>query len=387
MYNSSKPKILLVKTGLVILSLLAVLLIADLIFTFVAAPVQSSPDQAANAIKPTATFAVGAIPPTATVANSNNTKSGITAVSSAPATSAATPVSGMLTPLPATPARPAPTPVTTPALPTRVGASVPITFSGKGTVEDGTFHSPILNRNMVYRIYLPPAYRTNPGQHFPVLYMLHGMSGSYLEWIDYHLFDIADDMISKGQIKPVIIVLPSGDKEFWVDHANNGPQWGQYVVQDVVGFIDASYRTIPNRDNRAVGGHSMGGHGALQLAFNHPNVFGIVGAHSPTLRTKDQAPDYFGDEVFYEAHDPVSLSKTAPNLKTLKIWFDIGDQDKEWVPRVEELDKALTSRNIPHTFHEWPGDHGADYWISHVPDYLRFYTGNMSGSSPASTKG
>jgi enterochelin esterase-like enzyme len=265
-------------------------------------------------------------------------------------------------------------------MPHAAAAPTPITFNGKGTVEDGHFYSPILNRVMPYRVYMPPNYQ-NSGQRYPVLYMLHGLSGSYLEWLDYKLFDTVDALVSQGKIKPIIIVLPSGDQEYWVDHANGGPQYGEYVVHDVVGYIDATYRTLPNRENRAIGGHSMGGHGSLQLAFNHPDVFSVVGAHSPTLRTKDQAPAYFGDEAFYEAHDPVSLAQSLPTetLKSLKIWIDIGTLDSEWRPRAEELTQVLDARGIPHTWNEWEGGHAGEYWISHVAQYLQFYADNMSG--------
>jgi enterochelin esterase-like enzyme len=246
----------------------------------------------------------------------------------------------------------------------------------KGTSLEAKFYSPILKREMPYRIYLPADYYTSDNR-YPVLYMLHGMSGSYEEWIDYHLFDIADEMMDKGQIKPMIIVLPSGDREYWVDHANNGPQWGEYVVRDVINQIDTTYRTIPHTSDRAVGGHSMGGHGALQLAFNHPDVFGIAGAHSPTMRTRDTSPEFFGDQTFYAAHDPVSLAKTSSNLEHLKIWVDIGMHDSLWRPRAEELHQVLTGRGIPHQWHLDEGGHTAEYWTGHVPAYLQFYSSSF----------
>ncbi len=277
------------------------------------------------------------------------------------------------TPQPTATAAPVPT-----ATPVQVSSPTPIAFKGKGTVIDRKFYSPILKRQMPYRIYLPAGYQTSQ-QRYPVLYMLHGLSGSYLEWIDYKLLDTADSMMSQGTIKQMIIVLPSGDQEYWVDHANNGPQYGTYVVQDVVGHIDATYRTLANRENRAIGGHSMGGHGALQLAFNHPDVFSVAGAHSPTLRTKAEAQPFFGDDAFYAVHDPVSLARTAANLGSLKIWLDIGTLDKGWRPRVEELDQNLTQRGIAHEWHLFEGDHAGDYWTQHVPDYMKFYSNGLAG--------
>jgi enterochelin esterase-like enzyme len=273
---------------------------------------------------------------------------------------------GLIPPLPE-PARP---------LPNAVSALVPLSFDIKGTAFEQTIHSPILNKDEPYRIYLPPNYNRS-GQLYPVLYMLHGYSGVDSEWNNYRLFEIADQMILQGQIPPLIIVLPTGEQGYWVDQANGGPQWGSYVAHDVVGFIDANYRTIPDRAHRAIGGHSMGGHGALQIGMNYSSVFSVVGAHSPTLRTKDEAPDYFGDFDYYSAHDPVTLARNSQTVYSLKLWIDIGDQDAEWVPRAEELHQVLESRDIPHDWHLWPGGHDATYWIPHVPDYLRFYTGSF----------
>ena len=268
----------------------------------------------------------------------------------------------------------------TSVLPHTAASPTPITFSGKGTVEDGSFYSPMLKRNMPYRIYMPPNYDAS-NQRYPVLYMLHGLSGSYKEWVDYKLIDTVDAMISEGKIKPILVVLPSGDQEYWVDHADNGPQWGAYTAYDVVNYIDATYRTIPNRQNRAIGGLSMGAYGALQLAFNFPQVFSIVGAHSPALRTKDQAPAFMGDEAFYEAHDPVSLAQTLPlsTLNSLNIWIDIGAQDDVWLPRATDLNNVLNERGVAHRWNVREGGHGGPYWIANVANYLQFYGDSLPG--------
>ncbi len=276
---------------------------------------------------------------------------------------------GLVPPLPE-PARPLPNAVTQPT---------PFSTMGeiKGTALEQIIHSPILTKDESYRIYLPPNYK-NSGQRYPVLYMLHGYSGSNTEWIGYKLFDVADQMISSGQIAPLIIVLPTGEQEYWVDHADGGLQWGAYVAKDITGFTDANFRTIPDRLHRAIGGHSMGGHGSLQIALNYSSIFSIVGAHSPTFRTKEQAPDYFGDMAYYQAHDPVSLALNSQTAYSLRIWVDIGEEDTGWLPRATDFHNALESRGISHFWNVFPGNHDAIYWTGHLPDYLKFYSGSFS---------
>src|SRR6266568_1305005 len=125
-------------------------------------------------------------------------------------------------------------------------------------VRELTFSSAALARTMPYSVYLPPDYATS-AKRYPVLYMLHGMSGTNVEWQSYGLFDRADAMIRAGTLQPLIIVLPQGDTAYWVDHAvTDKLAWGRYMAQDVVGDVDARFRTISDSAHRAIGGVSMG---------------------------------------------------------------------------------------------------------------------------------
>jgi hypothetical protein len=134
-------------------------------------------------------------------------------------------------------------------------------------VERSVFHSAALGREIAYTIYLPSGYDESTQNSYPTLYMLHGMGGHNTEWEGYGLLDAADKLIATGEIAPIIIVLPQGDQSYWVDWADGGPTWGLYLARDVVQHIDARFRTVANPSGRAVGGLSMGAHGALQVAL------------------------------------------------------------------------------------------------------------------------
>jgi enterochelin esterase-like enzyme len=247
---------------------------------------------------------------------------------------------------------------------------------------DRTFMSAALGREMHYFIYLPAGYAES-GKQYPVLYLLHGYGGSNTEWIGYGLPEMADTMMDADEIPRMIIVLPQGDQANWVNHADQGERWGEYTAQDVVQFIDATYRTIPDAAHRAIGGLSMGAHGAMQLALNYPGTFGVVGMHSPTLRDYQGMKDlvgFFGDEAYFDAHDPIHLMQDYPDrARQLKILLDVGEQDEEWHDRVVVFDGLLTQLDIPHDFRTWPGSHDAEYWSGHAADYLRFYAAALSG--------
>jgi enterochelin esterase-like enzyme len=241
---------------------------------------------------------------------------------------------------------------------------------------DDRLNSPIIGQSFAYRVYLPPNYLTSAERRYPVLYMLHGAGGNYTEWSDSFLPEQVDRLIAADQIQPMIVVMPDDGETTYFANWDNGPRWGDYLTYDVVSTIDQRYRTAANPADRAIGGLSMGGLGALNLAFQHPDVFGVVGSHSPSVRLEPDPELWFltGDN-FWE-HNPIWLAEHETGLERLKIWIDVGDEDW-WLPNIEAVHTALVAQGIPVEWHEFAGPHEAVYWIDHVPDYLRFYSGAL----------
>jgi S-formylglutathione hydrolase FrmB len=200
---------------------------------------------------------------------------------------------------------------------------------------------------------------------------------------------VADNLITSGSIQPMIIVTPEGNSSYWINQANRGPRWGDYVSQDLVQEIDSTYRTVATREDRAIGGVSMGAHGALQLAMN-TNEFGVVGAHSLVLRKYEEAFPIFGDRSYFDANDPVALcNKNEARVQDTVIWIDIGQDDK-WRPAAEAFHQQLVSEGLLHSWHVNPGGHDGAYWSSNLNDYLKFYSRALAmpaaATSPASAR-
>jgi enterochelin esterase-like enzyme len=241
----------------------------------------------------------------------------------------------------------------------------------KGELEEHWFYSGALDREMPYWAYLPPDYGTAK-RRYPVLYMLHGRGGHRDEWINYTLVEVADREMSYGILAPMIIIMPQGDRGFWVNNVGDGPRWGDYVTQDLVAQVDATFRTLRAPTARAIGGLSMGGFGGLTLAFTHPEVFGVVGAHAPSLRDAGEDIAFLGSGDEFAQRDPVTIAATAPGMRRLRVWLDI-DQADPWLARAETLHEMLTARQVDHIWQVLPGIHNYEYWSTHVIDYLRFY--------------
>ena len=169
----------------------------------------------------------------------------------------------------------------------------------QGRVLEGqTFHSDVLDRKWAYTIYLPPGYESSE-RAYPVFYLLHGLGGDHTGWVRYGRADMtADSLIAAAAIPPVILVMPDGGRSFWLD---SDPVTGfgaveTALLQDLIPHVDEKYRTISTRRARMIAGLSMGGYGALRLAFRHPELFGAVAALSPSIWRSFPAGPPAGDE-------------------------------------------------------------------------------------------
>ena len=226
---------------------------------------------------------------------------------------------------------------------------------------------------------------------YPVLYLLHGLGATNRQWSRLGVFDEVERQIAAGAA-PVIVVLPTGNTGYWVNQAGGGARYGDYVAQDLVAQIDATYRTVARPEARALGGISMGGNGALQISLNYPGVFGTIGAHSPALRTRQQAPYFMGGffpgtgatpgAEAYAARDPLSLVKGGAGAAPGRLWLDVGQQDA-WTPRVQELHAALLERGWAHTWQPATGGHDAPYWQRRLPEYVGYYLNALGATATA----
>jgi enterochelin esterase-like enzyme len=158
---------------------------------------------------------------------------------------------------------------------------------------------------------------------------------------------------------------------------------GRIRGKDLVAHIDSRYRTLPAPLHRAIGGLSMGGHGALQLAMTYPGVFGVVGVHSPTLRGYGDAPAYFGDLAYFSVHDPVQLVKARPEqARALVLWLDVGEADW-WFAPVSSFHETLVELGVAHAWRTYPGGHEGAYWKAQLVDYLHFYGAALAPAGKA----
>jgi S-formylglutathione hydrolase FrmB len=260
-----------------------------------------------------------------------------------------------------------------------------------GRVECNAAPSKILARTVSYCIVLPASFDADKTKHFTILYELHGLGDNEQFFVHSGLWNLVEDLRDRGELKDFLIATPAGGATFYINSKDGKVRYEDFLLQEFFPMIEKRYRALPGRANRAISGVSMGGYGALHLAFRHPQLFNSVSAHSAALIEKlpaflldaPQSPrsrvlgSVFGippDTAFWNANSPLNVARSA-NLAGLKIYFDCGDQDDfGFEAGAAALDKILTARKISHEFHLYPGRHDPSYFASHLPASLQFHS-------------
>ena len=214
----------------------------------------------------------------------------------------------------------------------------------------------------------------------PAVYLLNGHNGNHLSWLNIrkNLPRLADDY-------GFIIVMPDGKNSwYWDSPVDSAMQMESFITKELVPMIDSTYNTIPQAEKRAISGLSMGGHGAMWLAFRHPELWKNVGSMSGGLdirpfpdnwNMKDRLGNKNENEELWENHTVINL---VPDVHKdyYNIIFDCGTEDFFFEVN-NNVHDALLDRNIKHDYITRPGGHTGDYWANSVLYHLLFFSENF----------
>lgn len=271
---------------------------------------------------------------------------------------------------------------------------------GVPEVKTIAFESPSVGRNLKYNVVLPKGYEASGDKRYPVLYLLHGYTSNYTAWA----------RLGAGKAAlpyELIVVMADGGNSWYVNWAKSEGDaknaWEDCIVKDLIGHVDATYRTVAKREGRAINGLSMGGYGAMTIGLRHPDMFASVGSHSGAIGLARQAarmmrdgrqrpkgrelsdapnpaiglPDFdsqrerspqgeaFATPEQADEHDPFTLVTKIPADKLPHLYIDCGTDDFLYNDN-REFARLLLDKKIPFTFAETPGGHSPPYWAREI---------------------
>src|SRR3954447_551161 len=243
-----------------------------------------------------------------------------------------------------------------------------------GTALEGNLEGDDVDRDVL--VFLPPSYAAEKARRYPVVYALHGYSIGAEQWShEIHVPQTIEGAFAQGA-REMIVVLPDAktvhNGSMYSSSVTTG-DFEQFVAHDVVAYIDAHYRTVPNRMSRGLVGHSMGGYGASRIGMKHPEVFGSLYIMSPCcLSARGAGPsDPENDKALAAVKTPAdsaslpfrlraqlaSAAAWSPNPKNPPLYLDLPSKDG--VPQPDVI--AKWAANAPLAF--------VDQYIRNVRQY------------------
>jgi enterochelin esterase-like enzyme len=234
-----------------------------------------------------------------------------------------------------------------------------------------TVDSKAVGRRLPVRVVVPAGAGT--GAPRPLLVFLHGRGGDERSSLGEPLFAA---LARLGRRAPVVAFPYGGEHSYW--HRRASGDWGSYVVDEVIPAVGRRVRVDTRRV--AIGGISMGGFGAYDIARRHPRRFCAAGGHSPALwqTAGETAPGAFDDAADFRRHDVIAAAGRGA-FGRMPVWLDAGSADP-FRPGDGALDAALRRTRL----RTWPGGHDGAYWDAHMGAYLRFYARELGRCRPRS---
>src|SRR2546422_3638293 len=257
-----------------------------------------------------------------------------------------------------------------------------ISCAQRSSFETIQFQSKLVNATLPYNVILPPDYRTSSTTRYPVLYLFHGLTGHYSDWVTKT--NVAD---YAAQYRMIVVMPDSATVP--------NDKYESYILKELIPDVQKRYRTIETRYGRGIAGLSMGGYGALKFGLKSPESFtfaaSLSGALAPATWTDDDWKNLksIRDSVFAvfgpigsetrRKNDIFEMVRTmspgrVPNLPYL--YLDTGTEDF-FVTTSQDFVVLLRAKKIPHEYRELPGDHNWAYWDQQIPEVLKLAANHL----------
>jgi S-formylglutathione hydrolase FrmB len=266
-------------------------------------------------------------------------------------------------------------------------------------IDCNAMNSRILKHPVHYCVYLPASYDASAAKHapqkYPVLYFLHGLGDNEQTLFNSGGWTLLDELRRQHKLGEFLIVAPEGGRTFYINSADGRVRYGDFFLQEFIPLIEGKYRISRERGSRAISGISMGGYGALRLAFDHPEMFSAASAQSAALITDSPheldiamqsgsqlsktLATVFGDPIdvqHWNANNPFLLARqNATALHKVAIYFNCGQDDNYGFEKgAAALHAQLEKEGVKHVYRAYPGDHSLTYFLAHFEEVMEFHS-------------
>ena len=268
--------------------------------------------------------------------------------------------------------------------------ALPAVRVNAGKVVTDSLRSAVLDAQVKFNVYLPDGFEKS-ARKYPVVYLLHGLYGSYTNWVEnMKMKGIADELIASGEAVPMIIVMPNAGHPDAHNVQNgyfNMPGWNyeDFFFKELIPAVEAKYRGIGDKGHRAVMGLSMGGGGSTVYAQRHPDMFSSCYAMSAwldsTVREDMEKDKFYLVNKAVREHSALDFidnadDATLEQLRTVKWFFDCGDDDGLMDLSVAIFQK-MRARGLRSELRIRDGWHGWEYWHTALRLSLPFASRNF----------
>lgn len=263
-------------------------------------------------------------------------------------------------------------------------------------LESKKFASKILNREVAYSIYLPEDYGVSE-RMYPVLYLLHGWSDNETSWLQMgNVKAIADSTIASGRATEMIIVMPDAGETWYVDSYDGKEMYEKMFFEELIPYVERTYRARPDRQYRAIAGLSMGGYGSFLYSLHHPDYFTACAPLSAAVYTDEMMEKSKGNvrgKLFDKLYGPGNLTEhwyknsvlhlleNLPDAQRPDIYYyiDCGDEDT-LLHGNNLIHELMQKKGIRHEFRVRDGGHTWTYWRTALPEVMQFVSARFNRS-------
>lgn len=254
---------------------------------------------------------------------------------------------------------------------------------GATNLKNMMLKSVVMQRETFYRVVVPPGYNTDTDTRYPVIFLLHGLTGNFRDWTE------RSDLLKLSEGYPFIIVTPEGNNGWYSDSPlRPNDKYESYIMTELVPAVDREFRTIADREHRAIAGLSMGGYGSIKFGIRYRQTFSLVGSFSGAIGipfwSERTGPNTLIGKSIDVVFGPIGSDARKDNdvfalINALApgeidelpyMYLSCGTEDLMMLKPNSQFVAILKQKKIPNEYYTRRGGHTWTFWNGEIGRFL-----------------